>query len=297
MTRGDAVPQDAPATASTVPARSAPPISTGIVGTPDGVNLYFERAGQGAPLVFVNNFFMNAPHWRPLTGLLRLRNEIVNYDLRHQGQSDRVDAPLSVAQHVDDLHQIISLLDLERPILIGTCISTAIVRDYIIKHPRHVSAIVLVGPIFGKNGALSRKFFHRSLMNTLSAHGAEGLFDHYYPLLYSARTIKRMGVAGYLALKASFVQNNPKEQLAKHLMSTIDFPDPPGGLGNIGCPILVLCGEDDFVIDRDSLRSYARERPNLELQFMEGAGHNPYLEDTCSFEEKLGEFVERVSDE
>lgn len=67
-----------------------------------------------------------------------------------------------------------------------------------------VRALVLVGPIFGPFGNLYRNFFHRSLLASLEAGGSEQMFDHIYPLLYTARTLEVNRTVGYLALKIRF---------------------------------------------------------------------------------------------
>lgn len=266
-------------------------VKTGYVQRRDGLRLYFERAGVGPPLIVINNFFMQASHWRPLLESVRERADVICYDLRSQGRSDSSGEPLSVEAHVNDLEDLIAGLGLERPTLLGTCISTLFARDYALAHPDQVSGLVMVGPIFGSNGDHGRRFFHKSLLRTLDASGPEGLFDHYYPLLYAGRTLARNRVAGYLALKAAFLEGNPDSQLRAHLMSTVAVKDPPNGLGDHRCPILMLCGEDDFINDRASLRSYAAEYANLDVVFLENGGHNPYLETTDAFQARLLDFL------
>jgi 3-oxoadipate enol-lactonase len=226
-----------------------------------------------------------------LLQVLRKSTDVICYDLRYQGRSDRGDRPLSVATHVDDLADLASELGVDSAILLGSSISTLFARDFALRSPDRVDALILVGPIFGTNGGYGRSFLHKSLINTLGAYGPAGLFDHYYPLFYSGQTLKRNRIPGYLGLKSAFLGANTKEQLRAHLNSTADSKDPENGLGTINCPILILSGEDDFINDRTSLRAWTRDYANLEVEFLEGSGHNPYLEVSEAFQASVGRFI------
>ncbi len=257
---------------------------TGWVRPRTGPELYYEVRGEGPPLVILNNFFMTAPHWRPLTRRLEQQFTVVNYDLRHQGRSGRVDGAIALGEHVGDLGALLDHLGLERTHLLGTCISTLICRDFAVAFPERVKSAVLVGPIFSPFGDLHRKFLHRALINSLRNGGGEALFDHYYPLLYTAKTIQQNRAVGYLALKTRFLENNPDEQLLKHLQSTVAIDDDPALLAELRAPTLLLCGEEDFLTSRQSLTLLTQVLPDARYQIIEGAAHNPYLDATAQFE-------------
>ena len=269
---------------------------SGYAASCDGVRIYYECRGDGPPLIILNNFFMTASQWELFTRRIRQAFTVVTYDLRHQGRSDRVTEPTSLADHVKDLAALVDHLGYQSIFLLGTCVSTLICRDYALQWPDRVSKLILVGPMFNPFGCLHRTLLHRSLLASLEAGGPEALFDHYYPLLHTARTIENNRTAGYLALKIRFVENNPREQLFKHLHSTLKIEDRSDLLEQLDPPTLLLCGEDDFLTSRDALETLCRVMPRARYELIEMAGHDPYVEATAEFEARVLAFLRATGD-
>jgi 3-oxoadipate enol-lactonase len=279
---------------SSSPAAARNPIETGELTTPDGVTIHWERRGHGEPLVILNNFFMVASHWRNFTTRLEQHYSVVNYDLRHQGGSSRVQGPISFADHVNDLEALLDHLRIASAHVLGTCISTLVARDFALRHPERVKSLVMVGPTLSPFGGTHRRSLLRSLMASLRYGGAEALFDHYYPLLYTERTLQSNRVTGYLAIKLSFIETNPDDQLEKHFQSSLGVDDDPVLLRNVTAPTLLLAGEDDCLTSTRSMRLLCDVLPNARCAFIEMAGHNPYFEATTEFEQQVGDFLRSV---
>lgn len=295
--KADAPVAEAPAEAlAEIPAETAADsgVRTGQVAVAPGLSLHYEVRGEGAPVVILNNFFMTAAHWRSLTRRLAARFQLVTYDLRHQGRSSRVEGELSIEDHVDDLAALIDHLGFARVHLVGTCVSTLIVRDYAIRNPERVAGTVMVGPIFSPFGDLPRTFMHRALLASLRLGGGEALFDHYYPLLYTPKTIQAHQAVGYLALKARFLETNPDAQLLAHLRSTLKVKDDFERLKELTAPTLLLAGDEDVLTSRRGLAILARMIPDARHELIEAAGHNPYVDATAQFEQSVIGFLEEI---
>lgn len=268
-----------------------PPDGAGYARSFDGLDIHYEIRGAGPPLVIANSFLMEARHWERFTRRIRRSHTVVTYDLRHQGRSGRAGGPIVPADHVRDLGCLVDHLGFGRFSLLGTCASTLACRDYALGAPDRVARLVLVGPLFGPFGSLYRAFFHRSLLASLDAGGPEALFDHCYPLLHTSRTIENNGTAGYLALKIRFVDDNPEDQLRRHLSSMLAAEERPEALKRLRPPTLLLCGEDDFLMSRNALEMLCRLIPNGSYGLVGMAGHNPHVEATAEFESRVVSFL------
>ncbi len=271
-------------------------VETGYVNVAPHIRLYYESRGDGVPLIILNNFFMNATHWRPLTKHIATTYKIINYDLRHQGLSSQVDGDLSISDHLNDLTALVNHLDLDQFYLLGTCVSTLIARDYAINNPDKVKGTIMVGPIFSPYGDLPRTLMHRSLMASLNLGGGEALFNHYYPLLYTAKTQQANQAVGYLALKARFLESNPDSQLKAHLRSTLKITDNVEDLKKLTAPTLLLAGEEDPLTSRRGLALLAQIIPDACVELIEGTAHNPYIEATAVFEAAVVNFLRRIDE-
>jgi len=269
---------------------------SGIVAVGNGLDIYYEMRGKGTPLIILNNFFMTSAQWRPLTQHITSKYKVINYDLRHQGRSSQVKGDITLQDHLNDLTALIEGLNLDGFFLMGTCVSTLIARDYAMKHPGKVKGVIMVGPIFSPYGDLPRKLMHRSLINSLQAGGGEALFDHYYPLLYTPKTQQSNQKVGYLALKARFLENNPDEQLLKHLRSTVNVVDDPDELNNLKVPTILVSGEEDPFTSRRGLKLLEKMIPDCSVELIEATGHNPYIESNSVFENCIVRFMDKIQE-
>jgi pimeloyl-ACP methyl ester carboxylesterase len=268
-----------------------PPDRAGYARSFDGLDIHYEIRGDGPPLVIASSFLMEARHWERFTRRIRRHHAVVTYDLRHQGRSGRTDGPIVPADHVRDLGCLVDHLGLDRFSLLGICASTLACRDYALGAPDRIDRLILVGPLFGPFGSLYRAFFHRSLLASLDAGGPEAVFDHCYPLLHTSRTIENNGTAGYLALKIRFVDENPEDQLRRHLSSMLTVEERPETLKRLRPPTWLLCGEDDFLMSRNALEMLCRLIPDGSYELVGMAGHNPHVEATAEFEGRVVSFL------
>ena len=80
------------------------------VTTVNGLNLYFERAGSGPPLLFISGTggdLRNKPN--VFDGPLAKAFELLSYDQRGLGQSEKPDLPCAMADYANDAAALVSL--------------------------------------------------------------------------------------------------------------------------------------------------------------------------------------------
>ena len=119
--------------------------------TGDGVHLAVATAGRGTPLVKAANwlnhieFDWRSPVWSPLFSRLAGEWQLVRYDERGTGLSDRDVAEFSFEGFVRDLEAVVDALGLERFALLGISQGAPVSIAYAVKHPERVSRLVLCG--------------------------------------------------------------------------------------------------------------------------------------------------------
>jgi pimeloyl-ACP methyl ester carboxylesterase len=60
------------------------------------INIYYERYGKGAPVVFAHAFLDNCSVWKAQTDVLAQNHTVILYDHRGHGRSDKPKGDYSV---------------------------------------------------------------------------------------------------------------------------------------------------------------------------------------------------------
>ena len=117
----------------------------------DGVRIAFATGGAGPPLVWVPHWVHNlkcdadSPVWGPWLSALSRRHAVIRYDWRGCGLSDRDGVEFSFERQIDDLEAVIAAAGIKRFVLVGMANGAGVGMAYAVRHPEHVSHLVLYG--------------------------------------------------------------------------------------------------------------------------------------------------------
>jgi DNA-binding winged helix-turn-helix (wHTH) protein len=119
--------------------------------TGDGIRLAYATTGSGPPLVKASNwlthldFEWGSPIWRHWYAELSRHHQLVRYDERGNGMSQRDVDDVSFDTWVRDLETIVDAAGLDRFPLLGISRGGSIAIAYAVKHPERVTHLVLYG--------------------------------------------------------------------------------------------------------------------------------------------------------
>jgi pimeloyl-ACP methyl ester carboxylesterase/DNA-binding CsgD family transcriptional regulator len=117
----------------------------------DGLRIAYATMGRGPALVRAAHFLthlefdLDSPVWLPWLAELSRERELVRYDARGCGLSDRDAAPQTLDTWVADLEAVVDAAGLKRFALFGCSQGGAISMAYAVRHPERVSCLVLLG--------------------------------------------------------------------------------------------------------------------------------------------------------
>jgi len=119
------------------------------VTTEDGVRVACARTGSGPPLVRVSGWMTHierdrqGPVWSHWWRELSYRRQLIQFDVRGSGMSDR-DAPdVNHAGWVRDLEAVMDAMEIDQAPMIGVCHGGTVAAAYAARHPERVSRLVL----------------------------------------------------------------------------------------------------------------------------------------------------------
>jgi pimeloyl-ACP methyl ester carboxylesterase len=109
----------------------------------EGGRLYFERAGEGSPVVLIHPDLWDCRIWDDQFEVFADQHDVVRYDLRGYGLSDRPSGPHS---DVRDLLDVLAFLGIERVALVGCSSGATLAIDFALAYPDQVDALILTAP-------------------------------------------------------------------------------------------------------------------------------------------------------
>jgi N-formylmaleamate deformylase len=107
---------------------------------------YYRSGGDLPPLVLVHGFTDNARYFTRVAEALASEWDVVAYDSRGHGHSDRTTVAFTDASRTDDLLSVVTQLDLDRPAMLGHSMGGATIAHAIANNPRLSRGAVLEDP-------------------------------------------------------------------------------------------------------------------------------------------------------
>ncbi|MFN7987589.1 MAG: alpha/beta fold hydrolase [Thermoanaerobaculia bacterium] len=238
----------------------------------EGGKLWFERAGEGEPVVLIHDGIVHAVGWDDVLPALASQFEVIRYDRRGYGRSTMPSAPFSP---LADLEAVVGHAGIAKAHFVGSSAGGGLAIDYALAHPEKVASLTLVGAVVSgfpytrhmqtRGGKLTQK----AITDPAEARRYWSTVDPYFVAPESKAAHERVAAI----LEASPQNLDPgRDRFA--------LPRPPAlsRLGTIRVPTLVLVGEHDVPDVHAHAGAIAAGIPNARRDVISGSGHVPYLE-------------------
>jgi non-heme chloroperoxidase len=113
------------------------------------IDIYYEDLGSGQPVILIHGFPLNGHSWeKQVAVLLKAGYRVITYDRRGFGSSSQPSIGYNYETFTDDLHKLITTLDLRELVLVGFSMGTGEVTCYLSKYgSERVSKAVLMAPV------------------------------------------------------------------------------------------------------------------------------------------------------
>ena len=109
----------------------------------NGIRLHYTRAGSGEPVVLLHGFPMTSLYWRKVIPALAERFTVIAPDLRGCGDSDRPSGGYDKRTVAEDVHQLLTQLDLGPINLISHDVGMMVAYAYASLYPTKVKRLAL----------------------------------------------------------------------------------------------------------------------------------------------------------
>jgi 3-oxoadipate enol-lactonase len=249
----------------------------------------YEAAGDPGktPLIFLHGIGGAARAWRSQITSFGDRYRAIAWDMPGYAGSAPL-ANVSIATLADALQDFLQQIGAKRPILVGHSIGGMIVQQWLTRHPRVATAVVLAqtSPAFGKaEGDWQKQFIEARL----------GPLDRGETMRSLAPSLVKELVgdnpdAGGMEIARECMGSVPEASYRAMVLALLGF-DQRKALRNIVVPTLVLSGSRDMNAPAPMMAKMATYIPSATYVELTGAGHLVNLEQPEAFEAALDQFL------
>jgi len=238
-----------------------------------GLEIAYDRVGQGPPLVFVHGAAEDGRVWRPQLAALADEFTVVAWDEPGSGRSADVPADFSLADYASSLAAVIEAVGLGPAHVAGLSWGSTVVQELYRHHPGLVSTLILIGAFAGWKGSLPADEVAARVegVRQMLAAPAEA-FDPTLPGLFAGEP-----PAEFVPLLEEIAADVRPESLRTQLFLMAEA-DQRDLLPRIAVPTLLIWGEHDARSPLSVARQFKETVPETELVVIPGAGHVCHLE-------------------
>lgn len=267
--------------------------------TSDGVQLFYESAGRGTPIVFVHEFGGSHWSWEPQMACFSRRYRCITYAARGYPPSDVPDEveKYSQTRAADDIVDVMTAAGIDKAHIVGLSMGGFACLHAALRHPRRILSVVAAGTGYGAEKA------HEDYFRGISEQVARNFRDK------GSKAFAPTYAEG--ASRVQFQDKDPlgwqlfSDRLAQHssmgaanTMTGVQMRRPSlydlqAELAALEAPVLVMAGDEDDHCLQPGL-FLKRTIPRSGLAVFPKSGHTLNLEEPELFNRLLADFLAQV---
>lgn len=258
------------------------------------VETYYERRGDGPPIVFLHGAIVDLNQWRPQLEALGDEYTTVGYDVRGHGRTGGSGRNLySIELFAEDLDALLDALDVDRVVLVGLSMGGCIAQVYAARHPERVAGLVLADTFTPEILDWRERLQFLVLKATIPPVRIVGYERVEKVMVWLQERIQGRGVSGDYGKIEQLREEAPRmatDEFAKAIDALTRFHETDLDVSAIAVPTLVLYGEHDAGFIRRHASKLGAD-PGATVREVPDAGHASNLDNPEFFTMAVREFL------
>jgi len=253
----------------------------------NGIDVYFERLGEGPPLLFFNGSGSSIQSSRLSIDPYAAHFDVVVHDQRGLGATEAPPLPYTMAEYAADGIALLDHLGLDRVRVIGTSFGGMVAQELAVTFPDRVERLALLCTSPGGAGGSSYPLHEIEQLppEERMAQGMHVIDSRWSEEWLASHELDRLIADGVAAMVSGRGDRTPDqargEQGQMGARATHDVWDR---LHLVACPTLVAAGRYDGVAPPANAENIASRIPGAELRLYEG-GHTFFFQDPTAVPE------------
>ena len=248
----------------------------------NGIDIHYRIGGRGPRLLYISGSGGDLRNPRGLfDGPLPEHFEVLSYDQRGLGQTDKPDGDYTMADYAADTDALLEALGWPPVPLMGVSFGGMVAQEFAIRYPARVQSVVLACTSSGGRGRASYPLHELTDLepdDRISRHleAADVRRDEAWRAENPERWQRLLEIARGAVRPDRDLPGATKQLAARAKHDTWER------LAQIDLPVLVTGGEFDGIAPPENLKAIASQIPNAELK-MFGGGHLFLIQDKAAY--------------
>jgi pimeloyl-ACP methyl ester carboxylesterase len=271
----------------------------------DGVRVFYEVYGTGAPTVFLLPTWsiIHSRHWKLQIPYLARHFRVITFDGRGNGRSDR---PVGVAayeepQHAADALAVMEATETEQAVLVSLSLGAQRALILAATRPERVSAAAFICPSVSLGEPLPSRVVH-SFEDELDTDEGWAKYNRHYwvrdyrsflEFFFSQLFTEPHSTKQVEDCVGWGLETTPETLVETRLAITMGEVETRALCRGVRCPVLVIQGTEDAITGPSRGIALA-EATGGSLVLLEGSGHGPHARDPVNVNLLIRDFVESV---
>lgn len=260
----------------------------------NGIELYFERQGEGPPLLLVAGMASDLASWAPVIEPLAQHHDVIAFDNRCTGRTTPSPCPVTLDLMVGDCIALLDHIGTNQVHIIGHSLGGMIGLHLASRFPDRVSSLVTAAT------APVADPMHLSLFEDLaSVYETDGVapelfFRLLFPWLFAPRFFADRRTVEVAAQMAADYPHRQSPAGFRQQISVLESGDMTPDLEKITCPVLVLAADDDLMFPADGMASAFAAIRTLSTTTIRDAGHSVHWDQPQAFVDSVRDFYAEI---
>ena len=253
------------------------------------INLYYVKQGHGETILFIHGLGSSTKDWQPQIEEFSKNYQVIVFDLRGHGRSDKPTGPYSIPMFASDTAALLKSLDIDSAHIVGISLGGAVAFQLALDAPNLLKTLTIVNsaPTLGGTPEQAKAEIDRRV-GIVKQTGMRAMGEALVPNLFPKPE--------HEALRKSFIANwaaNDPQAYIESTLSMLDW-DVTNQINSIHCPTLILASDQDYSPVAVKVE-YIKLMPNAQLVVLPDSHHAVPMESPEKFNTALQKFLSKHS--
>jgi pimeloyl-ACP methyl ester carboxylesterase len=258
----------------------------------NGINIHYEIHGEGEPVVLIGGLGADTFLWFRQTPELSKDFQVIVFDNRGAGESDKPEESYSIKMFADDTAGLLKALGIARAHIIGASLGGLIAQEFALTYPQMVNRLVLASTGFGGPHMVKPSLFDLVPMLLTMRRSGDPAEDirRSFALFTSKAWCAQHGdlVKQYVDWRVAHPQ--PRDAYNRQNAAVKAF-DAEDRVGQIKAPVLIVHGAKDRLVPVKNAHLLKSKLPQAQLLIIPEAGHAAPIQCAEQFNAAVTQFL------